>query len=164
MNRTLKRAAVLLTVAGMACLPVTAIAEPQPTMFDNTTTSIVTGDVFGAGHSNIVGSGDGTAPAVGGGVGAGVGATERTAQIQTRFDEVTLVSHTGDAQFPEHLLFSWAAIIRYSDNSTAVYHGRDTDYRVTLSDNGFSASCTPTTPQGRCEVGYDGRGPVVTLG
>lgn len=62
MNRSLKRAAALLAVVGIACIPGVAVADPQPIVFHNDTTSIVTGDVFGAGHSNIVGSGDGTAP------------------------------------------------------------------------------------------------------
>lgn len=162
MNRTLNRAAVLLTVAGIVCLPVAAVADPQPIGLNNTTTSIVSGDVFGAGHSNVVGSGDGGSAPVTGAPGApGV---VRTARIQTRFDDVTLVSHTGDAQFPERLPFNSTALASYSDDSTAVYHGRDSDYNVFLSDNGFSARCVPTTPQGRCEVGYDGIGPVVTMG
>jgi hypothetical protein len=58
-NRSITRMAVLLTVAGFVCMPVAAIADPQPISLNNTTTSIVSGDVFGAGHSNIVGSGDG---------------------------------------------------------------------------------------------------------
>jgi hypothetical protein len=158
-NRTLKRAAVVLTVVGIVCLPVAAVADPQPISFNNSTTSAVNGDVFGAGHSNIVGSGDG-----GSGLTTGAPNTERTARIQTHFDEVTLVSHTGDAPFPEYLPYNVTAIVRYSDTSTAVYHGRNSDYDVSLSDNGQSASCSPTTRQGQCEVGYDGFGPVVTMG
>jgi len=42
-NRTLKRAAVLLTATGLACLPGSALADPKPISFNNATTSIVTG-------------------------------------------------------------------------------------------------------------------------
>ena len=161
MNRTIRRTVTLLAVAGMACLPVVAVADPQPIVFTNINQT-AGGDIFNAGHDNIVGSGDGgtTVP----GLGGVAPATERTARIQTRFDEVTLVSHTGDADFPERLPFSWTAVVRYSDNSTADYHGRDSDYLVSLSDNGSSASCTPTAPRGNCEVTYNGPTPVVTMG
>ena len=117
---------------------------------------------FNAGHSNIVGSGDEGAAVPS--LGAVAPAAGWAARIQTRFDEVTLVSHTGDAGFPERLPFSWSAIVRYSDNSTAEYRGRDSDYLVRLSDNGYEASCTPTAPQGHCEVEHNGPTPVVTMG
>ena len=162
MNRTLKRAAVLLTVAGIGCLPVTAVADQRPVVFNNATTSIVSGDVFGAGHSNIVGSGDGGGAA--GGLGAVAPTGARTVRIQTRTDEVTLVSHTGDARFPEALPFFSIAIVPYSDVSTAVYHGRDSDYRVGLRANDFLPTCVATTGQGRCEVTIDRGEVVVTMG
>ena len=162
MNRTLKRAAVLLTVAGIGCLPVTAVADQRPIVFDNATTSIVSGDVFGAGHSNIVGSGDGGGAADGLGAAAPTG--ERRVRIQTRADEVTLVSHTGDAPFPQFLPFFSTAIVPYSGVSAAVYHGRDSDYRVDLPANDFLPSCVATTPQSRCEVTIDRGDVVITMG
>ena len=163
MNRTIQRAVTLLAVAGMACLPVVAAADPQPIIFTNINQA-AGGDIFNAGHSNIVGSGDGGAAMPGPGLGAVAPAVGWTAQIQTRFDEVALVSHTGDADFPERLPFNWTAIVRYSNNSTAEYHGRDSDYLVSLSDNGFNADCTPTAPWGRCEVEHNGSSPVVIMG
>lgn len=109
MNRTIQRAVTLLAVAGMACLPVVAVADPQPIVFTDINRT-AGGDIFNAGHSNIVGSGDGgiTLP----GPGAVAPAAGWTARIQARFDEVTLVSHTGDADFPGRLPFNWTAVVR----------------------------------------------------
>jgi hypothetical protein len=164
-NRILTRTAVLLTVAGMACLPVAAVADSQPVSFDNTTTSIVSGDVFGAGHSNIVGSGDGAQPGGGsGGLGATAPNGERSVRIETRTDGVRLVDHTGDARFPEYLPAFWTAIVGYSGDSTAVYQGSDSGYRLSLPANSYQVSCVATTGRGRCEVNFQGGEPVITLG
>jgi hypothetical protein len=148
-NRTLTRLAVLLTVAGVVCLPVAAVADPQPISLNNTTTSIASGDVFGAGHSNIVGSGDGG----GGGVGAVPPTGQQVVRLQTGFDQVSLVSHTGDAQFPIGLPFASFATVPYADASTAVYRGMHGDYTVALAP-GLRAKCT--APAGsRCEIRDD---------
>ena len=72
MNRLARTSAAVVAALAVACLPATALADSPgaPVSLNNTTTSIVSGDVFGAGHSNIVGSGDGTDPGmIGGGVG-----------------------------------------------------------------------------------------------
>jgi len=84
--------------------------------------------------------------------------------VETRADEVQLVSPTGDARFPEVLPFFSFAFVPYSTDSAAVYHGRDSDYQVNLRANGTMPSCSATTPQGRCQVTFDRGQQVVTMG
>jgi hypothetical protein len=167
-NRTIKRAAVLLTAIGVACLPGAAIADtqqPAPIFVAGNGNQVAGGDIFNAGHSNIVGSGDGAT--TGEGPGAPIGAGRQMVQIQTRFDRVQLVSHTGDASFAPFLDFQITSQVSLTVTSTAVYRGMDTDYDLTLSVNSAGqtwATCEPTARFGRCEVRDFGDGPVVTMG
>ncbi|MFD9123650.1 hypothetical protein [Kitasatospora sp. NPDC059571] len=61
MHRGLKRTAVLLAVAGAACLPAaSAAATPQQRIIVIGDNNQVAGDdIFNAGHDNTVGSNDG---------------------------------------------------------------------------------------------------------
>jgi hypothetical protein len=167
-NRTVKRAVVLLAAIGMACLPGTAIADTHgtaPIFVAGNGNQVAGGDNFNAGHSNIVGSGDGEAmdENPGGPIGAGT----RMVQIQTGFDSVQLLSHTGDASFPARLPFKYRSDVSLTVTSTAVYRGMDTDYQLAISVDSSgqtSATCEPTSQSGRCDVRDFGDGPVVTMG
>ncbi|MFI9102926.1 hypothetical protein ACIGXA_20625 [Streptomyces fildesensis] len=110
-----------------------------------------------------VGSGDGA-----GGVGTPAPtapADQKVVRIQTRFDSVTLQSHTGDAVFPTSLPFNVQSEVSFTVGGMAVYHGNNTDYIVNVMVDGGSARafCEPTTREGTCQVGYRDV-PVITMG
>jgi hypothetical protein len=165
-NRSIKRAAVLLTVLGVSCLPGTAIADPgagQVMIFGNSN-QVAGGDIFNAGHDNIVGSGDGTNAAPG--LGVTLPPAEKVVAIRTGFETVHLLSHTGNATFAEDLPFQWTSVVTLSEHSTATYQGRDADYNIDVSldaSGNPQASCEPTTARGRCTIEFTG-GLVVTMG
>ncbi|MEY9968745.1 hypothetical protein ABIA33_006832 [Streptacidiphilus sp. MAP12-16] len=169
MNRSIKRAAVLLTVLGMSCLPGTAIADARGagTTVVGDGNQVAGGDIFNAGHDNIVGSGD-----VGGGVGAGAPSADKVVLILTIEPNffARLVSHTGDAVFPELLVGAIPGVVRFTTSgaaamSTAVYDGGSAAPRYALTLL-VSADGTPTvscTPVARCRVSNQGDTPIVTM-
>lgn len=120
-------------------------------------------DIFSAGRDNTVGSGDGA-----GGVGTPAPtapADQKVVRIQTRFDSVTLQSHTGDAVFPTSLPFNVQSEVSFTVGGMAVYHGNNTDYIVNVMVDGGSARafCEPTARAGTCQVEYRDV-PVITMG
>ncbi|QMU75782.1 hypothetical protein GXW83_08555 [Streptacidiphilus sp. PB12-B1b] len=133
MNRLARTTAVVATALAVACLPATALADTPrsaaaPISFNNATTSIVSGDVFGAGHSNIVGSGDGTAPGLDSGVGVGAGAGAAAPRVVTLETDASLpyppaeLVRSEGAEYPYVLLMpNIRATILVSGESFADY-------------------------------------------
>lgn len=91
-------------------------------------------------------------------------AAERTVRIQTGFDQVRLVEHTGDARFPDFLPYNWVAVLNYSERSTAIYHGMNTDYFVELPSDGSAPYCETTGRGAQCQIQYRDNGYTVIMG
>ncbi|MEZ0096076.1 hypothetical protein [Streptacidiphilus sp. EB129] len=161
MNRTIKRAAVALTVLGLSCLPGTALADARrsaPVIIIGDGNQVAGTNIFNADHDNIIGDDDGD---------TAVPPDQESAGIEIEATEpVNLVSHTGDATFPDSL-FASSSFVRFSERSTATYRGPNTDYDVVLfldKDGNPDASCQPTAPTGQCTIDRGGPDPVVIMG